>query len=103
MLAANDPGPPLVCGLYTSPAQPANHARFIFLDPSAETFSADSDRAAGEIAAILPAAAGRDPYDRDLSDLIGELASQSEAFRTHWAAHNVRFHATAHAHSASSA
>ena len=41
------------------------------------------------------AAAGRDPYDRDLSDLVGELATQSETFRTHWAAHNVRFHATA--------
>ncbi|MEZ0292534.1 MAG: transcriptional regulator, partial [Solirubrobacteraceae bacterium] len=26
---------------------------------------------------------------------VGELATQSEPFRTHWAAHNVRFHATA--------
>ena len=33
--------------------------------------------------------------DRDLSDLVGELATQSDAFRTHWAAHNVRFHASA--------
>ena len=45
-------------------------------------------------AAILRSAAGRDPYDRDLSDLVGELATQSEAFRTRWAAHNVRFHNT---------
>ena len=49
-------------------------------------------------AAILRSAAGRDPHDRDLSDLVGELATQSEAFRTHWAAHNVRFHATAVKH-----
>jgi len=44
--------------------------------------------------AILRWAAGRDPYDRDLSDLGGELATQSEAFRTRWAAHDVRFHNT---------
>ena len=31
--------------------------------------------------------AGRDPYDRGLTDLIGELA-------TRWAAHNVRLHQT---------
>ncbi len=37
-------------------------------------------------------AAGRDPYDRALSDLVGELSTQSEAFRTRWASHNVRFH-----------
>jgi hypothetical protein len=44
--------------------------------------------------AILRWAAGRDPDDRDLSDLVGELATHSEAFRTHWAAHDVRFHNT---------
>ena len=80
------------------PARPANFARFVFLDPRAEAFYADWDRAARDTAAILRAAAGRDPYDRDLSDLVGELATQSEAFRTHWAAHDVRFHATAVKH-----
>ena len=34
------------------------------------------------------------PYDRDLSDLVGELSTQSELFRTRWAAHNVRYHDT---------
>ena len=38
--------------------------------------------------------AGVNPYDRDLSDLIGELSTRSETFRTRWAAHNVRFHRT---------
>ncbi|HET7128755.1 MAG TPA: hypothetical protein VFJ93_06760, partial [Gaiellaceae bacterium] len=47
---------------------------------------------AGECVAILRWAAGRDPYDRDLSDLVGELATQSDAFRARWAAHDVRFH-----------
>jgi len=98
MLAANGLGRALFSGLYTSPARPANHARFVFLDQRSESFYADWQRAARETAAILRSAAGRDPYDRDLSDLVGELATQSEDFRTHWAAHNVRFHATALKH-----
>jgi transcription regulator MmyB-like protein len=54
----------------------------------------DWERVAGECVAILRWAVGRDPYDRDLSDLVGELAKHSEAFRTRWAAHDVRFHNT---------
>ena len=46
--------------------------------------------AARTTAEILRAAAGRDPNDRELSDLVGELATRSDAFRTHWAGHNVR-------------
>jgi transcriptional regulator with XRE-family HTH domain len=95
ILAANPLGRALFSELYAGPARPANHARFVFLDPRAEVFYTDWERAARETAAILRTAAGRDPYDRDLSDLVGELATQSEAFRTHWAAHNVRFHNTA--------
>jgi transcriptional regulator with XRE-family HTH domain len=98
ILAINPLGRALFSELYAGPARPANNARFVFLDPRAQTFYADWDRAARETAAILRSAAGRDPYDRDLSDLVGELATQSEAFRTHWAAHNVRFHATATKH-----
>jgi transcriptional regulator with XRE-family HTH domain len=95
ILATNALGRALFSELYAGPARPPNNARFVFLDPRAETFYPDWDRAARETAAILRSAAGRDPHDRDLSELVGELATQSEAFRTHWAAHNVRFHATA--------
>ena len=77
-----------------APARPVNTARFVFLDPRAEASYGDWDRVATESVAILRSAAGRDPYNRDLSDLVGELATQSEAFRTRWAAHNVRFHNT---------
>jgi MmyB-like transcription regulator ligand binding domain len=66
----------------------------VFLDPRAETFYGDWERVAGECVAILRWAAGRDPDDRDLSDLVGELAIHSETFRTRWAAHDVRFHNT---------
>jgi transcriptional regulator with XRE-family HTH domain len=95
ILAINTLGRALFSELYAGPARPANHARFVFLDPRAETFYVDWDRAARDTAAILRIAAGRDPQDRELTDLVGELATQSETFRTHWAAHNVRLHATA--------
>jgi MmyB-like transcription regulator ligand binding domain len=36
----------------------------------------------------------RVPYDRALSDLVGELSTRSEPFRKWWAAHNVRYHQT---------
>jgi hypothetical protein len=32
------------------------------------------------------------PFDRDLTDLVGELSTRSEAFRTHRAAHDVLLH-----------
>ena len=47
---------------------------------------------ANDTVAILRSEAGRDPYDRGLSDLVGELSTRSEEFRTRWAAHNVRIH-----------
>src|SRR5829696_8654568 len=98
ILAVNQLGRALFSELYAASARPANFARFVFLDPRAGTFYADWDRAARETAAILRSAAGRDPHDRDLSDLVGELATRSEAFRTHWAAHDVRCHASAAKH-----
>ena len=98
LLAANQLGRALHSELYDRPGRPVNNARFVFLDPRAETFYRDWDRAAAETVAILRWAAGRDPRDRDLSDLVGELATQSETFRTRWAAHNVRFHAAAVKH-----
>ena len=94
LLAANQLGRALFSELYAAPARPVNTARFVFLDPRAEASFGDWDRVANESVAILRSAAGRDPYNRDLSDLVGELATQSEAFRTRWAAHNVRFHKT---------
>jgi transcriptional regulator with XRE-family HTH domain len=94
ILAANDLARALFSGLYASPRRPANHARFVFLDPQAEAFYDDWERAATECVAILRTAAGRDPADRDLADLVSELKDHSEAFRTRWAAHDVRFHNT---------
>ncbi len=71
-----------------------NSARYTFLDPRAPEFLRDWDKAADDTVAILRAAAGRDPYDRNLSDLIGELSTRSGEFRMRWASHDVRIHTT---------
>jgi hypothetical protein len=54
----------------------------------------DRERVAKDLVAHLRSEAGRNPYDRGLSDLIGELSTRSQEFRTSWAAHDVRFHQT---------
>ena len=91
-LATNRLGRALYSSLFDGSGRPANFARFIFLDPRATEFYADWERAARESAALLRLEAGRNPYDRELSDLIGELSTRSEEFRGHWATHNVRLH-----------
>ena len=78
ILAANQLGLALYSELYDGPVRPVNTARFVFLDPRAEATFGDWDRVASESVAILRSAAGRDPYNRELSDLVGELATQSE-------------------------
>ena len=69
-----------------------NLARFTFVDPRGLEFFVDWDDVANATVAILRAEAGRDPGDRNLTDLVGELAARSDEFRTRWAAHNVRLH-----------
>jgi transcriptional regulator with XRE-family HTH domain len=95
-LAANQLGYALYSDMFSRAAGPGpvNSARYVFLDPAARDFYVDWDRAAGDVVAVLRSAAGRDPYDRSLSDLVGELSTQSDEFRIRWAAHNVRFHDT---------
>ena len=67
-------------------------ARFTYLDPRAKDFFADWNRTAKECVAALRTQAGRYPFDRDLSDLVGELSTQCEEFAALWATHNVRLH-----------
>jgi transcriptional regulator with XRE-family HTH domain len=92
ILGGNALGFALYSEMFFGPVRPVNTARFVFLDPRAQAFYIDWERAATDVVAVLRSAAGRDPYDRGLSDLVGELSTQSEAFRTRWATHNVRFH-----------
>jgi hypothetical protein len=67
-------------------------ARFTYLDPRARDFFADWNRVARECVAGLRTQAGRDLADRELSDLVGELSTQSAEFAALWATHNVRLH-----------
>jgi transcriptional regulator with XRE-family HTH domain len=94
LLAANRIGYALYSDLLTDPVSPPNNARYVFLNPRSQGFFVDWERAADDIVAMLRSEAGRNPYDKALSDLIGELSTRSETFRQRWAAHNVRFHRT---------
>lgn len=92
IVAANTLGYALYSDMYRAPSRPANHSRFIFLDPRAHNFYTDWDRAANTNVAILRREAGRNPHDKGIAELIGELSMRSDEFRTLWAAHNVRRH-----------
>ncbi|MEP7765927.1 helix-turn-helix transcriptional regulator [Sanguibacter sp. 25GB23B1] len=71
-----------------------NSARFAFLDPSGRDYYPDWEQVTHDCVAALHAAAGHNPYDKPLSDLVGELSTRSETFRTLWATHDVRLHRT---------
>jgi transcriptional regulator with XRE-family HTH domain len=93
IIAANPLGRALHVDAYASTV-PVNLARHAFLHRErSELFYPDWDLATDQIVAILRAEAGRDPYDKDLQDLIGELSTRSEEFRAKWGAHDVRRHA----------
>ncbi len=92
IVAANTLGYALYSDMFRGTARPANHSRFIFLDPRAYDFYPDWDRAANVNVAILRRDAGRFPHDPGIAALVGELSVRSDEFRTRWAAHNVRRH-----------
>jgi len=92
IVAANELGFALYSEMYRTNARPANHSRFIFLDPRARNLYPDWDRAANVNVQILRRDAGRSPFDKELSDLVGELSVRSEEFRTLWGSHDVRRH-----------
>ncbi|WP_435190029.1 helix-turn-helix transcriptional regulator [Streptomyces sp. bgisy126] len=94
LLATNHLARAFYTDVYADPHNQENLARFQFLDPTARRFYPDWDLAADIAVAILRTEAGRDPHDKDLHDLVGELSTRSDAFRTRWGAHNVRHHGT---------
>jgi len=98
VLAINPLGRALYVPVFEDSSRPANLARFAFLCPSAREFYPNWNDVANSTVAMLRTEAGRDPYDRGLSDLVGELATRSDEFRSRWAAHNVRLHRTGTKH-----
>lgn len=92
IVTGNALGRALYAPILDDPANQANTARFMFFNPSADTFFPDWDHGADEIVATLRSYAGQRPHDRGLTDLIGELVTRSDEFRMRWAKYNVRFH-----------
>ncbi len=93
LLATNHLGRAMHSSLYDSdPSGQPNFARYTFLDDDSHRFYPDWETAADTCVAILRTEAGRDPYDKGLYDLVGELSTRSEDFRRRWSAHNVRYH-----------
>ncbi|MYX44988.1 transcriptional regulator, partial [Streptomyces sp. SID89] len=94
VLAVNPLARAFYADLFADADNQRNLARFNFLDPAARRFYPDWELFADMAVAILRREAGRDPHDKDLHDLIGELSTRSEEFRTRWGAHDVRRHGT---------
>jgi transcriptional regulator with XRE-family HTH domain len=90
IFSANRLGYALYSEAFANPDRPPNLARFVFLDPQSRRFYRDWDGIADATVGNLRAEAGRDPYDRDLTDLIGQLSTHSEDFRIRWASHDVQ-------------
>ena len=93
IVAMNQLARALYSPVLADPRRPANTARFVYLHPEeAEEFFVDYDRIANDAAAMLRLEAGRNPHDKALIELVGELSTRSELFRQRWAAHDVKFH-----------
>jgi transcriptional regulator with XRE-family HTH domain len=80
----------LAGALYAGFTHSDNLLRMTFLDPVAHDFYREWDRAAESCVATLRRAAGIDPEDPRLIELVGELSMKSADFRALWARHDVR-------------
>ena len=97
IVAMNQLARALYVPVLADPRRPANTTRFVYLEPdAARRFFVDYDRIAKDAAAMLRLEAGRNPHDRALIELVGELSTQSELFRREWASHDVKFHRSGH-------
>jgi hypothetical protein len=92
IVAMNRPARALYSPVLADPRRPANTTRFVYLDPGAPEFFVDYDRIADDAAAMLRLEAGRNPHDKALIEVVGELSTRSELFRRRWASHDVQFH-----------
>ena len=93
ILAINQLARALYSPVLAVPGRPANTTRFVYLYPDeAREFFVDYDRIASDAAAMLRLEAGRNPHDKALIALVGELSTRSDTFRRRWASHDVKFH-----------
>ncbi|MFG1703783.1 helix-turn-helix transcriptional regulator [Nonomuraea sp. M3C6] len=92
VLAANRMGRALITDFDTLPERERNMARYMFLTPAARRLYIDWETGARDTVAALRLYAGRNPDDRRLAELIGELSLRDEDFRRWWAEHDVLRH-----------
>jgi hypothetical protein len=94
IVAANELCRALYGGALDQDRLPLNLARYLFLDPHSRGFFLDWDHVADDLVGSLRVQVGRDPRDRGLSDLVGELSTRSDEFVARWARQNVMLHQT---------
>lgn len=78
---------------HSSPQRPAdrpNMTRLVFLDAHTRAMYENWTLKARAVVGNLRLTAGKHPDDRELSALVGELATKSPEFATMWADHRVR-------------
>ena len=92
IVATNSLARALYDPVFRSQGATPGYGRFIFLDPAARRFYPDWEWIADANVASLRTVAGRRPYDKSITDLVGELSTRSEEFRVRWARHDVRLH-----------
>jgi transcriptional regulator with XRE-family HTH domain len=93
ILAMNGLARALYAPVLADPRRPANTTRFVYLHPDeARELFVDYDQIARDAAAMLRLEAGRNPHDKALIELVGELSTRSELFRQRWASQDVRYH-----------
>jgi transcriptional regulator with XRE-family HTH domain len=95
VLAWNQMGHALLAGHLApgSPGTPAarpNLIRMLFLDGQYRALYANWDDQAQLAVASLRLVAGRNPDDRSLAELVGQLTMNSDEFAARWARHPVR-------------
>lgn len=94
LLATNALGRVFYAPLIGDGGRTPNLARFQFLDPASRDFYPDWDAFAHMCVSIMRVEAGRDPHNRAMQDLVGELSTRSDTFRRLWGSHDVRTHGT---------
>ncbi|WP_308215153.1 helix-turn-helix transcriptional regulator [Pseudarthrobacter sulfonivorans] len=77
-----------------NPGRLPNQARHLFLDARAADLYPDWSAVAATTVAMLRLESGRNPNDRALNELVGELTTGSGLFAALWAGHDVRIHTT---------
>ncbi|MEU8527739.1 MULTISPECIES: helix-turn-helix transcriptional regulator [Streptomyces] len=100
VLAANRLAREVLTDFDALPAPSRNLARYYLLDPEARERVGDWERIAAETVAMLRLDAGRNPHDKQLADLVGELTLRCPEFTAWWNDHRVlrRTHGEKHYH-----